>query len=110
MAGATSACAISISTEAAPGKGNGSALSPGSSLDPTVNPLTRGEGYPDRTMDTEDIERGFRACEAIGQVNRTPGGLRRRIVLRQNEQHTRRALCIAQGKRLAEIAVKLAAQ
>src|SRR5207248_9464461 len=60
------------------------------------------EGFGNHESDGETketysvgIERGFRACEAIGQVNRTPGGLRRRIVLRQNEQHTRRALCIA---------------
>src|SRR5207247_3455177 len=32
------------------------------------NPLTRGEGYPDKTMDTEDIERGFRAQRVLEEL------------------------------------------
>ena len=43
------------------------------------------------------IERGLCAREAIRQVNRTPRGLRRCIVLGQNEQHAGRALCITYG-------------
>src|SRR5205085_5871879 len=37
---------------------NSGSLSSGSSLDPSINPNTRGDGYPDRTLDFEDIERG----------------------------------------------------
>src|SRR5262249_50893546 len=37
------------------------------------------------------IERRLRTRETVRQVDRTPRGLRRRVVLRQNEQHTGRA-------------------
>ena len=53
---------------------NSGALSSGSSLDPTINPFTRGDGYPDRTFDTEDMERGFRAQRVLEEIKR-PGGL-----------------------------------
>jgi VWFA-related protein len=47
---------------------NNGAESSGSSLDPTVNPYTRGDGYPDRTFDSEDVERGYRALGVLNQV------------------------------------------
>lgn len=53
-----------------------------------------GDGEPE-IAHRVGIERGLCAGEAIRQVNRTPRGLRRCIVLGQNEQHAGRALCIA---------------
>ncbi|HEV3217110.1 MAG TPA: VWA domain-containing protein [Vicinamibacterales bacterium] len=48
-----------------PGPQNNGALSSGSSTDPTINPNTRGDGYPDRTFDSEDLERGQRALNVL---------------------------------------------
>ena len=53
-----------------------------------------GDGEPE-IAHRVGIERGLGAREAIRQINRTPRGLRRRIVLGQDEQHAGRALCIA---------------
>jgi VWFA-related protein len=50
---------------AAPAPTNSGAESSGSSTDPTVNPYTRGDGYPDRTFDSDDLERGQRALDVL---------------------------------------------
>ena len=47
---------------------NSNPLAMGSSTDPSINPFTRGDGYPDRTMDTEDFERGFRALRVLEEL------------------------------------------
>jgi VWFA-related protein len=47
---------------------NTGAESYGYSTDPSVNPLTRGEGYPDRTGDSEDFERGHRALGVLREL------------------------------------------
>jgi VWFA-related protein len=47
---------------------NNSALSPGSSTDRGINPFTRGDGYPDRTFDTDDLERAYRAERVLGEL------------------------------------------
>jgi VWFA-related protein len=52
---------------AAPPTNSGSHSS-GSSLDPAINPYTRGDGYPDRTFDSEDLERGYRALRVLEQL------------------------------------------
>jgi VWFA-related protein len=50
-----------------PGTNTGSESS-GFSTDPGINPNTRGDGYPDRTGDAEDFERGFRALGVLGTL------------------------------------------
>jgi VWFA-related protein len=47
---------------------NSGALSPGSSTDPSINPFTRGDGYPDRTFDSDDLERGHRALGVLNEL------------------------------------------
>jgi VWFA-related protein len=64
----TALAAAAADPNAAAPATNSGALSMGSSLDPNVNPLTRGEGYPDKTMDSEDIERGFRAQRVLEEL------------------------------------------
>ena len=44
---------------------NTGAESYGYSTNPSINPLTRGDGYPDRTGDSEDFERGHRALGVL---------------------------------------------
>jgi VWFA-related protein len=51
-----------------PPMGNTGSLSAGASTDPNINPYTRGDGYPDRTYDSEDMERGFRALRVLGEL------------------------------------------
>jgi VWFA-related protein len=63
-----SLAASSQDANAGPGPGNTSPLSPGSSTDPTINPYTRGDGYPDRTFDSEDLERGHRALQVLSEL------------------------------------------
>jgi VWFA-related protein len=64
----TALAAAGADPDAAKPEGNSGALSSGSSLDPTINPFTRGDGYPDRTFDTEDMERGFRAQRVLEEI------------------------------------------
>jgi VWFA-related protein len=47
---------------------NTGSLSAGSSTDPNINPYTRGDGYPDRTFDSDDLERGYRALSVLAGV------------------------------------------
>src|ERR1700674_5142872 len=47
---------------------NSGSQSSGSSTDLTINPYTRGDGYPDRTFDSEDLERGQRALNVLAEM------------------------------------------
>ncbi|HKY19718.1 MAG TPA: VWA domain-containing protein [Vicinamibacterales bacterium] len=47
---------------------NSGSASAGSSTDPGINPYTRGDGYPDRTFDSEDLERGYRAIRVLDEL------------------------------------------
>jgi VWFA-related protein len=60
--------AASADPSAAPAATNNGALSAGSSTDPSINPYTRGDGYPDRTFDSEDAERGLRALGVLNTL------------------------------------------
>lgn len=51
-----------------PASVNSGSASAGSSTDPTINPYTRGDGYPDRTFDSEDLERGYRAVRVLEEL------------------------------------------
>ena len=53
---------------AGPAPTNSGSASSGSSTDPSINPYTRGDGYPDRTFDSEDLERGYRALRVLEEL------------------------------------------
>src|SRR5260221_658473 len=57
----------SSSSDSTPATNSGS-LSSGSSTDPSINPFTRGDGYPDRTFDADDLERGHRALGVLNEL------------------------------------------
>ena len=66
-AGDAAAASSGDPNAAAPATNSG-ALSAGSSTDPRINPFTRGDGYPDRTFDSEDLERGQRALDVLRNI------------------------------------------
>jgi VWFA-related protein len=47
---------------------NGEPVDPNSSQARDANPFSRGEGYPNRSYDMNDIERGQRALGVLGQI------------------------------------------
>ena len=47
---------------------NGEPVDPNSSQARDANPFSRGEGYPNRSYDQNDIERGQRALGVLGQI------------------------------------------
>ena len=47
---------------------NGEPVDPSSSQAREANPFSRGEGYPNRTYDMNDMERGQRALGVLGQI------------------------------------------
>src|SRR5436190_2164208 len=51
-----------------PAATNSGSQSSGSSTDPNINPFSRGDGYPDRTFDSDDLERGYRALRVLGEL------------------------------------------
>src|SRR6185295_8180813 len=60
--------ALGASSNLGTGATNSGSLSSGSSTDPSINPYTRGDGYPDRTFDSDDLERGFRAQRVLEEL------------------------------------------
>jgi len=51
---------------------DGQPVDPNSSQVRDVNPFSRGEGYPNRSYDMNDIERGQRALGVLGQMGASP--------------------------------------
>ena len=94
----TEACSRGLAAQ-----NNGEPVDPTSDAARNVKPFSRGEGYPNRSYDMNDIERGQRALGVLGQIKNyaeflaNVRGRRKAMVLFSEgiDYPTQRYLCLA---------------